>query len=85
MPPFFHPETGEIIETHEEFLDALHALEERLAPIYRYRARIREAMSERFPPAEMPEPRYRTQAQEKVARCPRCGGRIEDDPVELHQ
>lgn len=80
MPPYFHPETGEIIESKEEFLDALHALEERLAPIYRYRARIREAYAERYPPAEVPQARHRTAKQDLVVRCPRCGGRLEDAP-----
>ena len=78
MASFFHPETGEIIETKEEFLDALHALEERLAPIYRYRAKIREQYAARFPAAEQPAPRYRTAVQEKVSRCPRCGTHLSE-------
>jgi len=79
MSDFAHPETGEILRTHSEFLDAIQEIEERLAPLYGVRRALRKEMAERFPPPEMPRPRERTATQDKVARCPRCGGRVEDD------
>ena len=79
MTEFVHPETGEVLETEAEWKAALNALEEKLAPIYRVRRTLREQYAERFPPPEQPAPRYRTPTQEKVARCPRCGGRLETE------
>lgn len=72
-----HPETGREVHTHEEFLEALTWIEERMTPLYRVRARLREEMAERYPPAPRPARRRdRTDTQEKVERCPRCGGKI---------
>lgn len=76
---FAHPETGEPLESHKEFMAALAEIEERMAPLYRVRRQIREAAAEAFPSPAMPPPRLRTPTQEKVARCPRCGGRINDE------
>ena len=76
MTDFIHPETGEVLATKEEFLAALMEEEERLSPIYRTRRILREGLVERFEAAEQPAPRYRTPTQEKVSRCPRCGGVI---------
>ena len=70
---YVHPETGEVLATDEEWRAALAAVEERLAPLYRLRRDLREAHADRFEPAAMPERRYRSQTQEKVTRCPRCG------------
>lgn len=80
MSEYAHPETGEVLSSEEEWKAALVALEERLAPIYRVRRELRQAYAERFPPAEQPPRRYRTETQEKVARCPRCGERIPNEP-----
>jgi len=71
---FIHPVTGEMLTTKEEFLAALVEEEERLSPIYHTVWSLRDAMTERFEAAEMPGPRQRTVTQEKVSRCPRCGG-----------
>ena len=79
MTDFIHPETGEILATKEEFLAALMEEEERLSPIYKTVHALRDGMVERFEAAEQPSPRYRTTTQEKVARCPRCNARLEDD------
>lgn len=79
MSDYIHPDTGELLATHEEWLAALTALEEKLAPIYRVRRDLREAYAERFPTPELPRRRYRTDIQEKVARCPRCGQAYKDD------
>lgn len=73
-----HPETGEALETVEEIKAALSALEERMAPLYRVRRLLREEYAELTETADMPAARYRTEKQERVARCPRCGGRMND-------
>ena len=74
-----HPETGREVQTHEEFVAALTWVEERLAPLYKVRRHLREEMAERFPPAELPKRSKRTDKQNAIARCPRCGGQLEDD------
>lgn len=73
---FAHPETGEILETKEQFTEALFEIELRMSPLWVTRRRLREAYAERFEPT-LPSPVYRTVTQEKVARCPRCGSRLE--------
>jgi hypothetical protein len=79
VPDFVHPETGEVLATEEDWRAALAAVEEQLAPIYRVRRVLREGYVETFPPPLMPPPRYRTEKQEKVARCPRCGGVLKSE------
>lgn len=72
-----HPETGEVLETQKQFMAALAEIEERMAPLYRVRRQIRDAATEQFEAAGMPKQRrYRTETQEKVARCPRCGTKL---------
>ena len=73
---FAHPETGEILETKEQFTEALFEVELRMSPLWVTRRRLREAYAERFEPT-LPSPVYRTLTQDKVARCPRCGSRLE--------
>lgn len=73
---FAHPETGEILETRDQFQDALTEIELRMSPMWIVRRQIREAYAERFDPT-LPSPVYRTVTQEKVARCPRCGSRLQ--------
>lgn len=63
----------------DEIKAALDVAEKELAEVYRRLWPLREAYSEAVPPAELPAPRYRTTTQEKVARCPRCGGRLESE------
>ena len=75
---FTHPETGELLATAEQWQAALRALEERMAPDFRLRRTLREEYAERFGPV-LPTPRYRSPTQEKVARCPRCGGVLESE------
>jgi hypothetical protein len=77
MSEFVHPTSGEILESREEFDAAIAALEIELGLVYRALWPLREAVAERYPAAEQPAPRYRTSTQEKVARCPRCGGKVE--------
>lgn len=72
VAPFPHPVTGVVLETKDQFLEALNEIELRMSPWWIARRKIREAFAERFEPT-LPSPVYRTVTQEKVARCPRCG------------
>ncbi len=65
--------------TPEEVKAALEEAEAELHAAYRKVWPLREAYAETFPPAELPPRRDRTPTQEKVARCPRCGGRLETE------
>lgn len=75
VTPFAHPETGELLETKDQFVDAMNEIELRLSPMWIVRKKIREAFAERFDPY-LPAKRNRTDKQDKVARCPRCGGDV---------
>lgn len=55
----------------------LTRIEEALSALYRERAPILEALAEARGPAVLPKPRYRTDVQKAVSRCPRCGDRLE--------
>lgn len=76
LTPFAHPETGELLETKDDFIEAMNDIELRMSPMWITRRKLREAFAERFDPT-LPRPAYRSTTQEKVARCPRCGGRLE--------
>ena len=56
----------------------LNALEDELSALYRKVWPLREALAEVTPPAALPSRRNRTDKQALIARCPRCGGRLED-------
>ena len=71
---FFHPETGELLEAETDFRRALDEINDRLAPLWRIRRAIQEAWAERFEPVLPGRRRDRTDKQERVHRCPRCGG-----------
>ncbi len=71
--PFIHPETGEVLEAQHDFLKALDEITERMIPLWKIRSRIREAHAERFEAPLPSDRRNRTQTQERVHRCPRCG------------
>ena len=73
LTPFAHPETGEILETKDQFIDAITDVELRMSPMWIVRRRIREAYTERFEPTLPERRRDRTEKQERVYRCPRCG------------
>lgn len=75
LAPFPHPETGVVLEEHEDFQVALLDVEARIAPLYRVRRALREELTKRFEPV-LPERRWQSMTQEKVARCPRCGGEV---------
>ena len=57
----------------------LDAAEAELAALYRRLWPLREAYAEAVPPAALPRPRNRTDKQALIARCPRCGGRLEEE------
>ncbi len=44
-----------------------------LGPLYDFRRQLRERIAELRGPAELPRPRFRTDRQQRVAECPRCG------------
>ena len=73
---FPHPETGELLETKDQFIDAINEVELRMSPLWIVRRQIREAYADRFDPY-LPARRNRTDKQARVASCPRCGGEIE--------
>lgn len=73
---FVHPETGEILSTKDEFIEALNEVELRMSPMWVVRRKLREAYADRFEPM-LPSPVYRTVTQDKVARCPRCGAGLQ--------
>lgn len=75
---FPHPETGELLDSREDFENAMIVLGKRLDDVYRVLRPIRQEWAGRFEPPEQPAPRYRTPTQEKVARCPRCNRRLEE-------
>lgn len=79
MHEFIHPDTGEVLATQEEWQQALDRVASQLGPIYRELDMLREARAERFEPAALPDRRRRTDVQERVERCPRCGQRLEDE------
>jgi hypothetical protein len=55
----------------------LDRISEELGKLYRERDPILAALAEARGPAELPKPRFRTDKQNLVARCPRCGTRLE--------
>lgn len=79
--PFYHPETAELLETQSEFRRALDEITERMTPLWSVRRRIREAYAERFEPTLPRHRRHRTETQERVYLCPRCGlAKVFGDP-----
>lgn len=72
-----HPETGQLLETHDEIVSAIARIEERFAPLYRMRRALQEGLTE-FE-AVLPPARARTPTQDRVARCPRCGVKLEKE------
>lgn len=64
------------------YREQLNALEAELSDVYRRRRELLERFADDYPPV-LPPPRLRTDAQQRVARCPRCSARLsEKDGVE---
>lgn len=55
-----------------EYRKQLNALEEQLTVVYRERRKLTEAWADEHP-AVLPPPRFQTDVQQRVSRCPRCG------------
>jgi hypothetical protein len=63
----------------DEIREALEEAESELQAAYRKVWPLREAYAEVTPPAELPSPRRRTEKQALIARCPRCGGKLDSE------
>jgi hypothetical protein len=74
--PFPHPETGVLLDTKDEFIEAMNEIDLRMSPMYVVRRQIREEFARRFDPY-LPGRRSRSDKQARVAQCPRCGGGLE--------
>lgn len=61
----------------DEIRAALEEAEAELQAAYRKVWPLREALAEAVPPAALPSRRNRTDKQALIARCPRCGSRLE--------
>ncbi len=59
-----------------EYREQLNALEERLSAVYRERRKLLELFADEHPPV-LPAPRFQSDRQQRIARCPRCGGSLE--------
>ena len=64
-------------ESPSDLKAALDEAEAELQAVYRKLWPLREAYAESVPPAALPSRRNRTDKQALIARCPRCGGRIQ--------
>ncbi len=52
----------------------LREIGDNLGDLYRRRDTVLERLAELRGPAVLPKPRYQTDRQRLVSRCPRCGG-----------
>ncbi len=64
--------------TEAEFRAHLDEIDGHLSEMYAARRRVMEQFAAAFPPV-LPPPRYRTDTQARVARCPSCGGRLDEE------
>ena len=70
----------EALKSDAELLRAeLEEAEAELQAAYRKVWPLREALAEVTPPAALPSRRNRTDKQALIARCPRCGTRLESE------
>jgi hypothetical protein len=60
----------------DEYRQQIADLDEKIGDLYRERRRVQERFARDYP-LVLPEPRLRTPTQQRVARCPRCGERLE--------
>lgn len=70
------PTTGSLLN-EAEYREKLNQLEEELSDVYRRRRALLERFADGHAPV-LPPPRYRTDHQARIARCPRCGGSLSD-------
>ncbi len=64
--------------TEAEYREKLNAIEEQLSAVYANRRRLTEAYADEHP-AVLPPPTRRSEVQQRIARCPRCGGRLDSE------
>jgi hypothetical protein len=70
-----NPRTGELAtpETTVEDLRMWEAmLDDMIGPLWRAREELRKAIADRTDPPALPRPKWRTDTQNKVFRCPKC-------------
>lgn len=71
------PLTGEVLPDDLDSLVEAERLVDAflrgLGPHYDYRRRLRERIADLRGPADLPKRRFRTDKQQRVAACPRCG------------
>lgn len=77
--PVVHVGTGEVLPDDIEALAALEAKVDRylrsLSVHYSFRRRLRERLAELRGEYPVPPPRYRTEKQQRVSECVRCGAK----------
>lgn len=62
----------------DDYRQQLAALDEELAAVYRRRRAVQERFADEYPVVLLRASR-RTETQQKIARCPRCGGKIPNE------
>lgn len=55
----------------------LGRIDEQLGSLYKRRRRLQRRFAEHHPVVILPKPQARTPTQQLVARCPRCGERVQ--------
>lgn len=75
--PIVHPLTGEVLGDDLDALVQAEQIVDRylrgLSRHYGFRGALRERIAELRGPAKLPSRRYRTDKQQRVSQCPRCG------------
>lgn len=75
---FIHPVTGKWTEaTVANLRAAERETRDRIGALHRALEPVREGLA--AVPVELPDPTARTEVQKRVARCPRCNGRLPDE------
>lgn len=74
-----HPTTGELLDPDDvnALRAALFDTETELGKLYRARRPLLERLGEE--PYRVPRATHRTPTQERIVRCPRCGGKLTDE------
>jgi hypothetical protein len=62
--------------TASETIELINAIDAELGKLYRKRDALQAELADLQGPAVLPQPRHRTDRQQAVARCPRCGDKI---------
>lgn len=62
----------------DEYREQLNTIEDELTVLYRRRRELTRLFADEHP-AVLPPPRYQSDVQQRVSRCPRCSGRLDSD------